>query len=380
MLWKFSSCVEGFMKVDHILAGFEELPKFTCYKEKNVKERKNGTRVYFNVVHKPNEAMTAVHDELIKLLTERLNPFHLSLPNAICITGVTPKSIFYRLERKRYITKLDLFHAYGSVKVLKLAEILKDLFPGWGTVKQIASFLKKYCCNEKLGLFWGAPASPLLFNLYAEKLIDSKIRDLISGDRYCSYQYVDYMRYVDDLIFYSRDVEIDGYNNGFLRQIRGILKDAGFLENQWKAKSVDRNSGSIVVLGRQLGCMGPAYQYEWRSFSHRDNVRRKRAKLRSAMDPFYRALPRRIVGLPTDLSEGAYKKSLQALEIEIYKASKFGYVGNPYSLVGKMMWFVDSVLPRGRELSRTEKKIVFNYKRWSIRTGMSEEFLKKLNL
>ena len=362
------------MKVDHILKDFEEKPAFTCYREKNVKDRKNGTRTYFNVVHMPNEAMEAVHDELIGILTEKLSPFYGTLPNAISIAGATAKSIFFRLERKRYITKLDLFHAYGSVKVIRLAHILKELFPSWGNVEQIAAFLRRYCCNDKLGLFYGAPASPLLFNLYCEKLIDVKIREYLSKYRLW---YIGYMRYMDDMIFFSRDVEIPGY---FHHNVRQILKGAGFLENQWKAKSVDRNCGSIVVLGRQLGCLGPANQYAWRSHSRSLNVLRKGNELRFNVDLRYKSLPRRAVGLPTDLSEKASEKSLQALESEIYKASRFGYVGNPDSLVGKMTWFVDSVLPKRRELSRTERKLVSNYRLWARKTGKPEDFLKKLNL
>lgn len=356
------------MKVDHILKDFEEEPAFDCYKKKTIKERKNGTRTFFNVVHKPNEAMEAVHQELTKVITERLHPLWKSLPNAISVEGVTSQSIFFRLERKRYITKLDLFHAYGSVKVKVLAGILKELFPSWGSEAEIVSFLRKYCCNDKVGLFYGAPASTLLFNLYCEKLIDKRIRDFLPGQ-------IGYMRYIDDLIFFSRD---DKVSKDLLHLVREVIEGAGFFENQWKAKSVDRFHGPIVVLGRQLGCIAPADQYVWRSFSKSKNVGMKMKKLLHSVDPTYQSLPRRAIGLPTTADS---KKSLQALEIEMYRAAKLGLLErSSQALVGKMTWFVDSVFPKRRRLSRVELKIVRHYVSWAQTNGQPLGFLKKLGI
>jgi hypothetical protein len=163
--------------------------------------------------------------------------------------------------------------------------------------------------------------------------------------------------------------------------VRAIIAEAGFFENQWKAKAADRRKGPIIVLGRQLGCLVSALD-PWRRSSRSKIVERKNELLAHSIDPRYKGLPRRVVGMPSaSINQNIDpKKSLEALEIEMYRAATLGGVEKPFSLAGKMMWFVDSICPRGRTLSRVELKIVRHYLNWAPRSGLPVGFLEKLDL
>lgn len=352
------------MDISYILTSLDEEPSFERYRKKKP-AKKNG-RSSYQIVNKPNEEMKVVHAELIRIIEGRIGSQGNSFPNAIAfIKGLKPEAYLSKLVYQRFIFKMDLSHAYSSVKVGVLAEILKKLFPSWGNISQIKTFLCKYCCNEKIGLFYGAPSSPLLFNLYCEEVIDCKIRNLLKNNKWDYW----YLRYADDLIVSSREEKIDPY---FRQCVRQIFKEAQFLENHWKTKYVDRKQGSVIILGRQLGCMATVIKLGNRTFS----TAYKYKKLKHSVDRTFGGLPRRVVGMPSKLS---VHKSLETLERDMYRASCGAKVKNPRSLVGRMIWFVQSVYPSIRQLSRTERKLVKHFLKWAIKNEIDTGFIKKLN-
>jgi hypothetical protein len=94
----------------------------------------------------------------------------------------------------------------------------------------LGDYLKRYCQSEEGGLVTGGPASPDLFNLFAECVIDSRLRYVATE---C--HNLVYTRYLDDLTFSSDNV-IGGKKR---KQIREVLVSAGFNINHAKSKVLD---------------------------------------------------------------------------------------------------------------------------------------------
>jgi len=117
-------------------------------------------------------------------------------------TSCRPKSSALNNVRKhigsRHFYVLDLKNAYGSVRLETLAEILHS-FDLENELDVTKEFLKMFAINKSgVGLVVGAPASPDLFNLYGEVMMDRQLREIAS--RY----YLIYTRYLDDLTFSSK--------------------------------------------------------------------------------------------------------------------------------------------------------------------------------
>lgn len=356
------------MNISNILSllcgdDFVSSPRFKRWK-KDKSPRKNG-KPSFQVVNEPNKDMMVVHHKLMEVIEDRLGSIRDYMPSAVaCIKGVHANEYFEKFHKKRFILKMDLSHAYASVNIIHLAELFHKIFPDWGTIKDVVVFMKGYCCDEKVGLFYGAPASSMLFNLYCEELIDRKIRetpDVLNG--FCGY-----VRYVDDLIFYSDD------KDALLRTkelVREIITHSGFLENHWKTKLVDRKQGSIVVLGRQLGCLATVIKMGNNTFS----AKVKYSRMRHSLDKVYCGLPSKVVGMP---SRFPAHKSLECLEKDVYRLSCGVKVENPYVLVGRMRWFIQTIYPVDRSLNRTERKIIEHFEKWAVQNGIDVSFLKKI--
>jgi hypothetical protein len=102
--------------------------------------------------------------------------------------------------------------------------------------------------NKNGGLLVGAPASPDLFNLYADCVLDTRLSSL--AQRYGMY----YSRYLDDLLFSSEEDNSIGQKKR--RAIRAIIADAGFAVSDHKSKLWDIRKGPIFVNGVGLDYTG----------------------------------------------------------------------------------------------------------------------------
>jgi hypothetical protein len=102
------------------------------------------------------------------------------------------------------------------------------------------NFLTKYCTSRVGGLAEGAPASTYLFNVYAENMLDEKIRSI------CVMQGITYTRLGDDLAFSSKRP----FDDEMRRSILNVLREAKMPINFRKTKLYDlKKDGSMQLNG-----------------------------------------------------------------------------------------------------------------------------------
>lgn len=234
--------------------GSDEDPAFVSYRT----TLKHATRRTSKAqrVSAPNRAMRTVHQRMVdRLWTLRVSP---NMVEALKFaTGGLPGNnslgnvLVHRNAKTRYFYLLDLRHAYQSVQPDRLAGVLRDLGAGgvqrnlepgqddpldlWGEAA-----LKRYFFDPKAGGLWfGGPASPLLFNLYAGWLIDRHVGKGLLGGTWT------YTRYFDDLTFSSKKPITEGQR----RAIRRVIAAAGFEVSHPKSSVIDLERRAVVVTG-----------------------------------------------------------------------------------------------------------------------------------
>ena len=230
----FDDCVWGFLP---------GVPSFNCFYLDDynpLSGRRKRRKIYA-----PNDAMKVVHARLVKWI--RALP--IEQPSA---TGARPRmsplrNVLRHLQHDgprtffpRYFFLTDISGAYGSVDAEKLTDILMSVSEAPEKSRHgVRTFLKWYCLAPEGGLIVGAPASPDLFNLYCEVLIDEKLRGLC--ENFC----VTYTRYLDDLTFSSV------YPIGRKKRIRFLraIRDPGFKTNNTKTQVHDLTVGPITING-----------------------------------------------------------------------------------------------------------------------------------
>lgn len=186
----------------------------------------------------PNEAMGKIHKRLIGLLKYLLkgNSF-VSAHSYGAFSGGTVVDNALRHIKSRYFYQLDIQSAFDNVSLERLAWALSYIEPRFGLQHEVLEFLSTYCAGPKGGLATGAPASPILFDIYCKVLIDnseiSRMPDLV------------YTRFADDItVSSSREIP------SVLRQrIREIVAEAGFDVSRHKSKVLDRTRGPVTVTG-----------------------------------------------------------------------------------------------------------------------------------
>ncbi len=237
------------------------------------------TRVHYI----PNKSIVLIHT----LLINELGKFKIPLPSA---TG-WEKGSSVRKNLLRHVNgdylfhtfwyKVDISHAYEHVSPEGLALILHELYSGVPPA-EIKSYLKsffflpgktKHVVTENTGgLVEGFPASPKLFNLYAEFMIDTNLRE------YCGKSAITYSRLGDDLLF-SSDVPIGKQKK---KQIQDIIA-LGFLPINFKKTKpfnlLKLGEDGYVVNG--VGIRNRNNQAEF--FYPRDRLSRLEVMLHSAL-------------------------------------------------------------------------------------------------
>ena len=195
----------------------------------NVKTRK---------ISNPNPSMREIHRRIIQAVQDLdLWNFH---------SFESPYSNASKHIGSRYFYQTDLKDAYGSVSLEKLVEIIVSLRPEWKQ-DDVREILTSYCFEKSGGLIVGAPASPKLFNIYANHKIDRPLLKLWPYMRDDMGQILRkyYTRYIDDLTFSS----LDPISGNTRRMIRGVIEEAGFKINHRKSNVLDLVKGPIVITG-----------------------------------------------------------------------------------------------------------------------------------
>jgi hypothetical protein len=211
------------------------------------------------LVYEPNETMRLVHGRLIALMRER---FKVCFPSA---TGGMPdiartehilrhrRWTDGRPSLPRYFFKTDLWNAYGSLPLLRLAELLCETC--WKhdievTPLEVLGFLNCYCSPREGGLALGGPAAPWLFNWYCAVTIDLPLTVFLNpqgGRRYT--------RYYDDLLF-SSSTPFGGKTR---KRIMRVIRNAGFAPHDGKTRRSDLRRHDLVIVGLRVVRDGRLY-------------------------------------------------------------------------------------------------------------------------
>jgi hypothetical protein len=103
----------------------------------------------------------------------------------------------------------------------------------------VHTFLKLYCSGKPGGLGTGCVASPYLFNLYCEVMLDGGVRYLCkSGQTEATYT-----RYADDLVISSSKPLF----SKFRREVRKRIRSASFGPSHRKSKVLYREQGTVFI-------------------------------------------------------------------------------------------------------------------------------------
>lgn len=231
------------MLISRVLAGSTEL---LTYKVVKVSKKNGSTRL----ITKPSEALKRVQRRFVALLQAS----GITFPSATAfVHGSSPVHNVLRHEHGKYFYLLDFKNAFPHVSAKRLCEILLDLLPELGTAEEVLDFLQQYCFLESGELMQGGPASPFLFNLYCEVLVDNPLREALQmkGEKR-----VVYSRYADDLTFSSKQ---QPFVSSLRKRIHKILGEAGFEINWQKTRICTRGVDAIEITGlRLLGSGGLA--------------------------------------------------------------------------------------------------------------------------
>lgn len=222
-----------------------QTPRFKRYTKRNGKKKRN--------ISKPNDAMRKLHAQLMRRLAAVAHgKFLMSAYGSVKRFSPTLNALQH--TQGRYFYQLDITNAFPSVSLEKLAAVLATLDPKLGSRTEVERFLLAYCAGKGGGLATGAPASPLLFNIYCAALIDPGIREL------CPHRRNTYTRYLDDLTI-SSDRLIPRI---LRRKIREVVESAGFEVNHRKSSVTDLHKSSVVITGACItrdGTMRPTDEY-----------------------------------------------------------------------------------------------------------------------
>jgi hypothetical protein len=193
----------------------------------------------------PNDAMRKVHADLLKtLLLVIENTTRVSFDSVTAsLPGCSIAQNVARHEKSRYFYLTDLKDAFKSVDVERLALAIFFLEPLLGSTLEIEPFLRRFCMDGKRGgLVQGAPASPVLFNIYAAVWLDRYLHRLFYEKG------IVYTRYMDDLTI-SSDLPLPKR----LRQdICDIIAQAGFRVHRQKTHLLDLWKEPVPVTGTLL--------------------------------------------------------------------------------------------------------------------------------
>ena len=196
-------------------------------------------------VAEPSAALYELQTDFRKYL-ER---FGVALPSAKgSVVGESPLTNVRVHRGMRYFYILDFKGAFPSVQAPALAKILFSHYCELGSLEEIQDFLERYFFLPERGLAQGGPASPLLFNMYCEELVDQRIRALLEERERQGKSRLRFTRYIDDLTLSSAD----RIPKELRRKIREIVTEAGFQINHTKTRPLDNTRDPVEITGIRL--------------------------------------------------------------------------------------------------------------------------------
>lgn len=204
---------------------------------------------------------------------EELKRFVMPRSATAFVYGSSPLQNVWRHRLGRHFYILDLKDAYRNVDVVLLGLIITAILKydayredlgdflhasSFGKCDEavlrkvrtdplyvrVARFVNTFCTDASgRGLITGGPASPFLFNLFYEAVLDPALR------RTCGQQDIIYSRYADDLVFSHPTRPIFPV---IRKKIRSVIHGLGTV-NHCKSRVLDRAKGVVFITGFGLG-------------------------------------------------------------------------------------------------------------------------------
>lgn len=228
----------------------------------------------------PNKPMRQLHELFRHYLEDGIREIDSrggyelrKLPSSTAfVAGSNPLQNAWRHRWGRYFYLLDLWNAYPSVDLDRLAQLLVFIkafrsyevdysFSMLGRnpfleqelradplCAPMLAFLETYCAGlYGKGLAVGGLISPQLFNWYCEVYLDAPLREV------CGRYELTYTRYADDCTFSRTQPVISKIRE----EIRCCVKNAGFSVNHRKSHVLARPMGTVFVTKIGLRGEGP---------------------------------------------------------------------------------------------------------------------------
>lgn len=194
------------------------------------------------VLANPNPSMRAIHKRIIEIIDKNWFP----LCGFLNATDPSPYGNASKHVCNRFFYQTDLTNAYQNVRLERLAQVIVSGCQKW-KLDEVKETLERYCFNPGgRGLIVGANASPRLFNIYANAVIDGPLLRLWPYMRdTCTILRKEYTRYLDDLTFSSPEP----IPTGMRRKIRTVIEEAGFKINHRKSFVRDIRKEPIIITG-----------------------------------------------------------------------------------------------------------------------------------
>jgi hypothetical protein len=195
-------------------------------------------------IHNPNQPMRDLHARMIgyvRRLGVRMPSSAACRRGQSALKNVMRHRKYCRDDFNRYFYLADISSAYQAVSLDRMVDVLFLTNPRLTNSRDdVRGFLEQHFFDAKNGgLVVGGPASPDLFNLYCEVVVDRELREL------CQKYEVMYTRYLDDLTFSSQR-PIGAKKR---RALRRIAEAAGFRISDRKARVYDLRKGPVSVNG-----------------------------------------------------------------------------------------------------------------------------------
>jgi len=190
------------------------------------------------IIYAPNLAMRRIHQKLVSDLHRIRRP----LPYAKgCMRNCSPIGHIAPHRHHQWFFITDIHSAYPSVNKEKLLDLIMSFKrnPTLNDEEYNRKFLEDFCLAKEGGLATGAPASPLLFNMYAGEFIDKALAKL------CQKFNLTYTRYLDDLVFSG----LEPIGKKKRKQILNIVRSAGFEVSYHKTFYYDLKQKPITLCG-----------------------------------------------------------------------------------------------------------------------------------
>lgn len=220
------------------------------YKIFRVRKRTSGYRF----IHSPNDELKKVQSFINKFILSRLDihkscfSYHKNGGVLKCAQQHTNAKTLLKYDLKDFffcINEISVYHLFNNLGYTKRLSFQMARLCTIILIKDHQKYIKKYKLGEKkidMGVLpQGAPTSPMLSNLLANKL-DVKLSQLAENHNLI------YTRYADDLTFSSNEklskIQIRMINS----QILKIIKYEKFIVNKKKI-SISRQGSRKQVLG-----------------------------------------------------------------------------------------------------------------------------------